>query len=173
MVYYRLPKKYLYICIYIYILHWLRVWSGRNPTNTLRGLLSTSDNICSICFVFGLEEPDGYTVPLIYDRLPNRCVAVCFVVYYRLPKIYAPFDSELGGMTHSLAHRAQSFVVENAASQLSNTKTHNRTTVIRLIFRVMEPVNHYNMTPYNKRETMPVSQLSLQRQLPIKTKNSE
>ena len=32
----------------------LRVWPGRNPTNTLRGLSSTSENICCICFVFGL-----------------------------------------------------------------------------------------------------------------------
>ena len=36
-----------------YMLHLLRVWSGRNPTDTLRGLLSTSKNICCICFVFG------------------------------------------------------------------------------------------------------------------------
>ena len=37
-----------------YMLRLLRVGFGRNPTDPLEGLLSASENICCICFVFGL-----------------------------------------------------------------------------------------------------------------------
>ena len=73
-----------------------------NLTGALCGLLSASENICCICSVFCLvgtrrrhcvvcchhpeiyaafascsvwSEPDGYIVPLVYYRLPSRCVA--------------------------------------------------------------------------------------------------
>ena len=89
--------------MYIYILHWLRVWSGRNPTNTLRGLLSTSENICSICFVFGLVGTWRIHCPLVYDRLPNRCVAVAScLVWFALCLVWFGFGVASFGLSLDL-----------------------------------------------------------------------
>ena len=80
MVYERLPKIYVafdpcwvwaepdgyigrsVIGIRKYMLHLLRFWFGGSLAVTLSGLLSASEHMCCICFVFGLlclwSEPD-------------------------------------------------------------------------------------------------------------------
>ena len=101
-----------------------------NLTGALCGLLPASENICCICSVFGLvgtrlihcvvccqlpkiyaafasclvwSEPDGYTVPLVYDRLPNRCVAVAScLVWFALCLVWFRFGVASFGLSLDL-----------------------------------------------------------------------
>ena len=99
---FRKISFFIYIYIYIYCI------------GSVFGLVGTRPIHCVVCcqlpkiyapFASCLvwSEPDGYTVPLVYDRLPNRCVAVAScLVWFALCLVWFGFGVASFGLSLDL-----------------------------------------------------------------------